>query len=180
MNPLNLEDMSELNFNTDLIKKEELRREKRSVFNHKNHQTWNDSYSRWVQRHLYKSTQSNAKSKGVINTLSASTLIQMWELQDGKCAISGLDLVWGKHHLRKASVDQIRPQGGYTLENTWIVCYGYNLLKNKFSLTELLELYPQAIEVPLFKKVYEEFLANKPLTHNKSIHVNNIETLFEI
>ena len=180
MNPLNLEDMIELDYNTDLIEKEELRREKRSVINHNNHKTWNGTYKRWMYRHLYKSTQSNAKSKGVINTLSGDTLIKMWELQDGKCAISGHDLVWGKTHIRKASVDQIRPQGGYTLENTWLVCYSFNLAKNKFSLTELLEIYPQAIESPLFKKVYEEFLANKPLTHNKSIHVNNIETLFEI
>ena len=99
---------------------------------------------------------------------------QMFVQQDGKCAISGHDLVWGKNHIRKASVDQIHPQGGYTPENTWLVCYGFNLAKNKFSLTELLEIYPQSIEVPLFKKVYEEVLANKTPTHNNSI----IETLF--
>jgi len=178
MKPLNLEDMSELNFNADLITKEELRRNKRSVLNQKNHQTWDDTFERWMQRHLYKSTQSNAKSKGVVNTLSASALIEMWTLQKGKCAISGLDLVWGKEHLRKASVDQIYPQGGYTLENTWLVCYGINLLKNKYSLTELLELFPQAKEVASFKKVYEQVLTNKPLTHNNSIKVNNLEILF--
>jgi hypothetical protein len=178
MKPLNLEDMSELQFNSELITKEELRREKRSVSNHNNHQTWDDTFERWMQRHLYKSTQSNAKSKGVVNTLSASALIEMWKLQDGKCALSGVDLVWGKDHLRKASVDQIHPQGGYTLENTWLVCYGLNLLKNKFSLTELLEIYPQAKEVALFKRVYEQVITNKPLTHNNSINVNNLEILF--
>lgn len=177
MKSLNLEDMSELNFNMGLIAKEEFRREKISVLNHKNHQTWDDTFERWMQRHLYKNTQSNAKSKGVVNTLSASVLIEMWKLQNGKCALSGVDLVWGKDHLRKASVDQIYPQGGYTLENTWLVCYGLNLLKNKFSLTELLELYPQAKRVPLFMRVYEEVLTNKTPSHNESIHVNNIETL---
>lgn len=178
MKSLNIEDMANLGFDSELIIKEETKRQKKSVLNHNNHKTWDDTFERWMQRHLYKSTQSNAKAKGVINTLSASSLISMWELQKGKCAVSGVDLVWGKEHLRKASVDQIYPQGGYTLENTWLVCYGVNLLKNKFSLTELLEIYPQAKKVKLFQQVYEEVLANKIPTHNNSILQPNIEKLF--
>jgi hypothetical protein len=103
----------------------------------------------------------------------------MWELQNGKCAISGVDLVWGeKDCIRRASVDQIFPGGGYTLENTWLVCSGLNYMKNKFSLTEILEIYPKAREVELFSRVYEEILSNKTPSHNKSISTINIEKLF--
>jgi hypothetical protein len=179
MKPLNLEDMMKLDFNTDLMQKEIIKREKKSELNRKNHQTWDDTFERWIQRHLYKSTQNNAKAKGVKNTLSPTSLIEMWKIQDGKCAMSGVEMVWGeKDHIRRASVDQIYPQGGYTLENTWLVCSGLNFMKNKFSLTEMLEIFPQAIEVPLFRKVYEEVISNRIPSHNNLIHLNNLENLF--
>jgi hypothetical protein len=177
MKTLNLEELIEFNFNSDLVKQEELRRENISERNRENHKTWGDTRERWIKRHLHRGTQSNAKEKNVVNTLTPVTLGKMWDLQKGKCAISGVELVWGEvDNIRRASVDQIYPSGGYTLENTWLVCSGINFLKNKFSLTDLLDIYPQAIKSPLFNEVYEATLNDKIPTHNKSI-INDLQLL---
>jgi len=177
MRNLNLEELIEFNFNSDLVNQEESRREYISEKNQENHKTWGDTKERWIKRHLYKGTQSNAREKKVANTLSPVALSKMWDLQKGKCAISGVELVWGEtDNIRRASVDQIYPSGGYTLENTWLVCSGINFLKNKFSLTDLLEIYPQAIKSSLFNEVYEATLNDKVPTHNSPI-INDLQLL---
>jgi hypothetical protein len=169
MKPLNLEELTSLNFNSELIEKNEAERLEKSEYNHKNNKSWNDTFERWFNRKVFQKARSRARQDKLLFTLTLDGLEKMWEAQNGKCAVDNLPMVWGEDHIRKVSIDQIIPGNGYTLENTWLMCQGYNFMKHDFSLHEFLKLYPHQLTSNLFKSVYNNILANKSLTHNDSI-----------
>jgi hypothetical protein len=169
MKPLTMEEKSALNFNHELIQMEEIKRLEKSIYNHQNNKSWNETFERWTDRKLFQKSRSRAKSDGLKFTLTLDSLTKMWELQKGKCGIDNLEMVWGEDNIRKVSIDQIIPGKGYTLENTWLICQGFNFAKHDFSLHDFLKCYPYENTSPLFRSVYEELVANKPLSHNNSI-----------
>lgn len=89
---------------------------------------------------------SNSKSKATSGqrthirefTITHADLVNMWESQQGRCAISGVILT---HHKDgsgtkefNASIDRVSNSQGYTPNNIQLVCYRTNLLKH--TLTE--------------------------------------------
>lgn len=84
-------------------------------------------------------SRKRAKKKGLENTL---TLEQLYSLHTDTCPISGVDLLWTcgnkKPQNNSPSLDRIDPTQGYTLENTWLISYRMNRIKNDATPLELL------------------------------------------
>ena len=83
---------------------------------------------------------ANKRGKGARNipwNITAEDLIELWEKQGGKCALSGAYLTHHRDGSGKkeynASIDRIRPDLDYTPENIQLVCYRVNLLKHNLS-----------------------------------------------
>lgn len=65
------------------------------------------------------------------------------EAQNGKCAISGLDMTYELGEGRiytNVSIDQIMPSKGYTIDNIQLVCMAVNQLKSDLDMDTILIL----------------------------------------
>jgi hypothetical protein len=74
-------------------------------------------------------------------TINIDTLLELWELQEGRCAISNYPMRYEESSLFGVSVDRIDPSGGYTKENIQLVCQGINFAKNMYSNEEMIEFW---------------------------------------
>lgn len=66
---------------------------------------------------------------------------ELWQKQNGKCAISGIDMTFEFNKGRIAtnvSIDQINPKKGYTTDNIQLVCMAVNQMKSDFDTDTLL------------------------------------------
>jgi hypothetical protein len=74
--------------------------------------------------------------------LDIDFLCNLFDKQNGKCAISGRDMTFicGKGVIpTNISIDRINPLGEYTEENVRLVCRQANCMKQRFSDEELAE-----------------------------------------
>lgn len=83
------------------------------------------------------------------NEIDLDFLLKLWNKQNGKCAITKIDMEWGfadapkdinKKYLRKpynASIDRIDNTKGYTKNNVWLVCSIINTFKGANDLDTL-------------------------------------------
>lgn len=90
---------------------------------------------------MFRAAKSRAKAMGVAFEIQLEDVLHR-VLQHGHCEATGLpfDMSPGSSSKRGAltpSLDQIRPRGGYTPENTQIVCWAYNLMRSNFDDGEL-------------------------------------------
>jgi hypothetical protein len=157
---------------------EERRREEVSLYNKENNMSWYQTQDRWMTRHLFQNSKKNAKAKNIPHTITLSNVYNMWEAQNGRCAISNVLMTWGEKSITNASIDQIIPSEGYNLGNVWLVCLGMNTLKMEYSLFELVKLYPDSLNNPLFSKVYNDLLRSQEPSHNEIIMPMNLEQNF--
>lgn len=85
--------------------------------------------------------KDRAKIHNLEFTITIEDLKKMWINQDGKCALSGIDMtyIFNKGRIpTNVSIDKIDHTKGYILNNIQLVCMACNQMKN--DLTEL-ELY---------------------------------------
>lgn len=157
---------------------EERKREEISKYNKENNKSWYESPNRWINRHLFQNSKKNAKTKNIPHTITLANVQDMWESQNGRCAISGIAMTWGEKSITNASIDQIIPSAGYHLDNVWLVCLGMNTLKMEYSLFELVKLYPDSLNNPLFNKVYNDMLRSNVPSHNEILLPMNLEQTF--
>lgn len=74
--------------------------------------------------------------------LTLEQLLELWDKQNGLCAISGLEMttIKGKGKmLLNASIDRIQPGQDYTISNVQLVCSHVNMMKSNLTEEELLE-----------------------------------------
>lgn len=70
-------------------------------------------------------------------------ILTVWKAQNGKCAISGLDMTYELGEGRiytNVSIDQIMPSKGYTIDNIQLVCMAVNQLKSDLDMDTILIL----------------------------------------
>lgn len=90
--------------------------------------------ARWLN------AKERATRKNIPFDITKEDLTRLWKCQEGKCAISGIDMT---HEVDKGrvftniSVDQINPSEGYTTNNIQLVCMGVNQMKSDMSMNEL-------------------------------------------
>lgn len=84
-----------------------------------------------------------AIDKSIPFTITKEDLLTVWKAQNGKCAISGLDMTYELGEGRiytNVSIDQILPSKGYTIDNIQLVCMAVNQLKSDLDMDTILIL----------------------------------------
>jgi len=85
--------------------------------------------------------KDRVKKSGFEMKITLEDLQDLWDLQDGKCAISGIQMTYIFNNGRtptNVSLDRINPLEGYTKENIQLVCMATNQMKSDLSMDELL------------------------------------------
>jgi hypothetical protein len=90
--------------------------------------------------HLIKRSKTRAKTRKVKDeeyTLTLQDLVDLWERQKGRCALSNIVMT---HHKdgqgpidHNVSIDRKDVNVGYTPENTQLVCYRANIMRHSLS-----------------------------------------------
>jgi len=90
--------------------------------------------------------------------ISLDEIKTLWNKQEGKCAISGIDMTYifnGGRIPTNVSIDRIDSSRGYTIDNIQLVCMAVNQMKNDLSMD------------------YLYFLCDSVLKHKKEIENEN-------
>jgi hypothetical protein len=107
---------------------------------------------------------------------SYGTLMDMLELQNEKCAISGKKFVFEQGNPAFPSIDRIDSSKGYgDLSNIWIVCTIVNYAKNDYSLKEFLDFFN--LKTSITEKVLSDLSKGIKPTHNDLIRTGTIKGL---
>ena len=93
----------------------------------------------YFQQALQYSKSSYKKNNKNITDLPAYVLtvedcLQLWDQQNGKCALSGVQMTHHRDGSGKkefnASLDRIEPKGAYSKANVQLVCYRINIMRH--------------------------------------------------
>lgn len=99
----------------------------------KQYETISGNWSRYFDRLL---------GKGRRGVLSRNNLLSLLEKQNGKCALSGLELTCqleqGKKFKTNASIDRIQAGGSYAPDNIQLVCAALNGFRRDTELDEFI------------------------------------------
>jgi hypothetical protein len=95
--------------------------------------------------------KQRSKNKGLVFDIDIDFIVDMYQKQDGLCALSGLEMTYrgdrgSQEMFQSFSIDRIDSEGGYTRDNVQLLCWGVNSIKNRMS-TELM--------LDLVKSIYE-------------------------
>lgn len=85
-----------------------------------------------------------ARKKKFDCDITQEDIFQIYDDQDGKCALTGFDMTLGSSEDRfekqyAASPDRIDNERGYTLDNVWLVAARANSIKSDMTIEELIE-----------------------------------------
>lgn len=84
-----------------------------------------------------------ALKKNLPFDLNLEFIINLWNMQKGKCAISGIPMTYQLDRGRiysNVSIDQINPAKGYTKNNIQLVCMSINQLKSDFDMETVFKI----------------------------------------
>ena len=104
----------------------------------------NKHYSPGLDRFWAKKVSSlrqGARTRGVLFAIDKDDVIEQWIAQEGKCALTGMELNWketggsvrGHRSVTVPSVDRIDSHANYTKDNIQIVSAVVNVMKNELS-----------------------------------------------
>lgn len=85
-------------------------------------------------------TKRNANQRGIFFNLTFDDLIELYAVQQGRCALSNEIMTFlteEGHVLTNISIDRIDSTKGYTKDNIQLVCYIVNAMKNIMTKDEL-------------------------------------------
>lgn len=108
-----------------------------------------DGARHYLFTHRINGCKSRAKAKNLDFDLTIEYLEELWNKQDGVCAISGIPMTLNIDKGRNpynVSVDQINPSGGYTKDNIQLVCMCVNQLKSDFDMSVILNICKNILE----------------------------------
>lgn len=86
-------------------------------------------------------SKQRAKKRNIYNDIIIDDLYELWNIQNGKCAISGIELTTESYNGRvntNVSIDRIDSTKGYTKLNIQLVCSAVNMMKGALSTDELI------------------------------------------
>lgn len=88
----------------------------------------------------YYGAKNRASKKGLEFNLTIESLVELWNKQNGKCAITGIQMT---HTILEGkiktnlSIDKINPTLGYTINNIQMICNIVNVMKSDMDMKEL-------------------------------------------
>lgn len=88
-----------------------------------------------------------SKKRGTEITIVGQDLVELYNLQKGKCFYSGIEIIHspGIHAYNSISVDRLDPNKGYTKENIVLCAFAINSFKGGLNEQEFKELIKQII-----------------------------------
>lgn len=85
----------------------------------------------------FKSVLNSTKNRCIKNgrefEITVEQMVDLFEKQNGKCALTGMDLIIKmdkKNRHDTVSIDRIDSDKGYTLDNVQLICYAINRFKS--------------------------------------------------
>jgi hypothetical protein len=112
--------------------------EKRRALSKRHYESIRTDVARWIGSNL-RQTRGYCKQRGIECTLTAAEAHGLYVAQQGKCALTGRDLIFGSKGQQRdsLSIDRREAGGGYTLQNVRLVTYQANMARGQFSDDEL-------------------------------------------
>ena len=92
-------------------------------------------------KNLIEKSKYRASKNSMKFDLNISFIEKLWIKQNGKCALSGLEMtyIFGKgKQVNNASLDRIDSSKGYIQENVQLVCRAVNVMKSDLSQDEFI------------------------------------------
>lgn len=83
------------------------------------------------------------KDKNLDCNIDLDYLKELWDIQNGKCAISGIDMTYTLDEGRvfsNVSVDKINSKDGYIKGNVQLMCMSVNQLKSDFEMDVVIKI----------------------------------------
>lgn len=93
--------------------------------------------------------KERSKSKNLEVSITIEDLRNLWILQNGKCALSGINMTYIFNKGRtftNVSIDRVDSKKGYTKDNIQLVCMVVNQMKSDLSKEELINFCKNIIE----------------------------------
>lgn len=93
--------------------------------------------------------RDRSKRKNIQFNITKEYLKELWDKQNGKCAISGIEMTFEQYKGRiptNVSIDQINPKNGYTIGNIQLVCMAVNQMKSDLKIDELYKFCSAILE----------------------------------
>lgn len=88
----------------------------------------------------FLAARDRAKRKNLPFNITKEYIKELWDKQNGKCAISGIDMTFEQCNGRiptNVSIDQINPNEGYVIGNIQLVCMAVNQFKSDLNMEEV-------------------------------------------
>jgi hypothetical protein len=109
--------------------------------------TWRNSTDKGYWANKLTSIKANCRQRGMECTLTRTDLVELYEKQNGKCAVTGRELLKTriKAQLDTCSVDRIDSSKDYHLDNIRLITHQANLSKWNGTDDELLSFCKDVI-----------------------------------
>jgi hypothetical protein len=83
-----------------------------------------------VVKQMVNGLRAGAAARGIVFAIDEDDVCDIWLQQDGRCALTGIEMTCGKRDKAKLSVDRIDSAANYTRDNVQLVCAAINVMKN--------------------------------------------------
>lgn len=90
-------------------------------------------------KYMLIDAKQHAKKKGIEFLIDEKDILNLFQQQSGKCALTGLSLIWELDFL-KPSLDKINPLKGYTIDNIQLVIFEVNRMKTNLCMDRFIHL----------------------------------------
>lgn len=91
---------------------------------------------------MFQNTRTRSKKKKLLFDIDLEFLKYLYNKQNGKCALSGIEMTYYFGYGRSpknVSIDKINPSKGYVKTNVRLVCSHVNMMKSYLTDSELVE-----------------------------------------
>lgn len=77
-----------------------------------------------------------------VNPVTPDGLVEMWEAQNGRCAVTGIEMVWAQGRITPytVSIDKIDQTASYTKDNVRLICFCVNSFRGTMNDTQMLDV----------------------------------------
>lgn len=107
-----------------------------------------DQLLKFLIKKRYLESVKRAKEKEIENSISEEYILELYNLQKGKCAISNIDMTYNIDSGRtytNLSIDRKDSKLGYTKSNIQLVCMSVNQLKSDLDMETVVYLCKEII-----------------------------------
>lgn len=97
----------------------------------------------------FLAARNRSKKQNIPFNITKKYLKELWDKQNGVCAISGLKMTFDHCNGRtptNVSIDQINHKNGYTVDNIQLVCMAVNQMKSDMAMEDLYKFCNAIIE----------------------------------